>query len=66
MNFEKETVENIKRRYASMRHFLTDERLKRTWAASEAKILGHGGLKVSENQKCRDFKIPVNRQKKPM
>ena len=25
---------------------MTDERLRRTWAASEAQILGHGGLKV--------------------
>ena len=29
-----------------MKPFLTDERLRRTWAASEAQILGHGGLKV--------------------
>jgi len=29
-----------------MKPFLTEERIRRTWAASEAKILGHGGLKV--------------------
>jgi len=36
----------IRKRYESMKPFLTDERLRRTWAASEAQILGHGGLKI--------------------
>ena len=29
-----------------MKPFLTDEWLRRTWVASEAQILGHGGLKI--------------------
>jgi len=46
MNFADEKEKDIIKRYESMKAFLTDERLRRTWAASEAKILGHGGLKV--------------------
>jgi len=46
MEFNEETIKSIKKRYKSMSPFLTDERLRRTWAASEAKILGHGGLKI--------------------
>ena len=41
-----EKVQEIKTRYEAMKPFLTDERLRRTWAATEAAILGHGGLKV--------------------
>jgi len=46
MVFSDEVISSIRKRYKSMQPFLTDERLRRTWAASEAKILGHGGLKV--------------------
>ena len=46
MKFSDEKVKEIRKRYESIKTFLTDERLRRTWAAAEAKILGHGGLKV--------------------
>jgi hypothetical protein len=46
VKFPDEKVKEIQKRYESMKTFLTDERLRRTWAASEAKILGHGGMKV--------------------
>jgi len=46
MKFSEESINNIKKRYESMRYFLTDERLKRTWAASEAQVLGYGGIKI--------------------
>jgi len=46
MELPEEKIRAIRKRYESMKHFLTDERLRRTWAASEAKELGHGGLKV--------------------
>ena len=46
MKFTEEIINEIQKRYESMKPFLNDERLRRTWAASEAKILGHGGLKV--------------------
>ena len=46
MKISEETINDIKKRYESMKPFLTDERLKRTWAASEAQVLGHGGLKI--------------------
>jgi len=46
MEFKEEIIKNIKKRYNSIKPFLTDERLRRVWAASEAQILGHGGLKV--------------------
>jgi hypothetical protein len=46
MIFPDDIINNIRKRYESMKPFLTDERLRRTWAASEAKILGHGGIKL--------------------
>ena len=46
MKFLEESEKQIRQRYESIKPFLTDERLRRTWAASEAKILGHGGLKI--------------------
>ena len=46
MVFADDIVDNVRKRYNSIKPFLTDERLRRTWAASEARILGHGGLKV--------------------
>jgi hypothetical protein len=36
-------IETIKNRYGLLRHEL-DERTRRLWAASEATILGHGGV----------------------
>ena len=46
MEFAEDIVEGIVARYKAIWPFLSDERLRRTWAASEAKVLGHGGLKV--------------------
>ena len=46
MKFPEEKVKEIRKRYESIKIFLIDERLRRIWAASEAKILGHGGMKV--------------------
>ena len=46
MTFTDEILKNIRKRHELIWPFLTDERLRRTWAASEAQILGHGGLKV--------------------
>ena len=46
MKFDEAKINEIKKRYESMKIFLSDERLRRAWAASEAKVLGHGGLKV--------------------
>ena len=46
MVFAENIKDDIRKRYNLMKPFLTDERLRRTWAASEARILGHGGLKV--------------------
>ena len=46
MKFDEVKISEIKKRYESMKIFLNDERLRRAWAASEAKVLGHGGLKV--------------------
>ena len=46
MVFPEDKVKEIRKRYKSIWPFLTDERLRRTWAATEAKILGHGGLKL--------------------
>jgi hypothetical protein len=46
MVFSDEIIKKIKNRYESIKPFLSDERLRRVWAATEAKELGHGGLKV--------------------
>jgi len=46
MKFPDEAINDIKKRFKLIKPFLTDERLRRTWAASEARILGHGGLKI--------------------
>jgi hypothetical protein len=46
MKFDEARINEIKKRYESIKIFLSDERLRRAWAASEAKVLGHGGLKV--------------------
>ena len=44
--FSDDILQSIKKRQKAIWPFLTDERLRRTWAASEAKALGHGGLKI--------------------
>jgi len=46
VEFSDEILRGVKKRQKAIWPFLTDERLRRTWAASEAKALGHGGLKV--------------------
>ena len=51
MLFSEEIVTPIRKRYESMKPFLTDERLRRRWAASEAQMLGHGGLKVLRTER---------------
>jgi len=46
MNIPENVIQDIRCRYEGMKPFLTDERLRRTWAASEARVLDHGGMKV--------------------
>jgi len=46
MKISDEERRNIERRYNAMKPYLSNERLKRIFAASEAKIIGHGGRKI--------------------
>ena len=46
MNISNEERRNIERRYKAMKPYLSNERLKRIFAASEANIIGHGGRKI--------------------
>lgn len=42
----KEEERNIAERYKYMKPFLYNEQLRRTFAASEAKIIGYGGVSL--------------------
>jgi len=46
MKITDEERRNIQRRYNAMKPYLSNERLKRIFAASEARIIGHGGRKI--------------------
>jgi hypothetical protein len=46
MVFPDDVILGVKHRYEGIWMYLTDERQKRIWAATEARELGHGGLKV--------------------